>query len=114
MSASPHVYRGFPIDEQSRCRHWHSALDVVAFRFPCCVGWWPCVQCHEETEAHAAVPWPAVRQGETSVLCGVCRAELTVAAYVACHSRCPRCNAAFNPGCNAHWPRYFAGVGGSK
>jgi len=99
--------KGRPIDAETRCVHWHSALDVVAFRFPCCDGWWPCVDCHDGTAGHSAEPWPASRFGEASVLCGVCKARMAVPVYVACASRCPRCGVAFNPNCRLHWGRYF-------
>jgi uncharacterized CHY-type Zn-finger protein len=103
--------RGRPVDAQARCVHWHGPLDVVAFRFGCCPGWWPCRSCHDEAAEHAAVPWPLSRGGEPSVLCGVCGATLTPAAYQGCGSRCPGCGAGFNPACRAHWPLYFEGAG---
>lgn len=89
------------------CLHWTTPRDVVAFRFACCGPWWPCSLCHEEAAGHAAVPWPKARFGERSVLCGACGHAMTVPEYMACGSRCPACGAAFNPGCQAHWPQYF-------
>ncbi|MES2153926.1 MAG: CHY zinc finger protein [bacterium] len=99
--------RGHPLDPQTRCVHWHGPLDVVAFRFACCDGWWPCHDCHDETAGHKAMPWPKSRHAQPSVICGVCRHEMTVAEYVGCNSRCPVCRAGFNPACKGHWPRYF-------
>lgn len=60
------------------------------------------------------MPWPAGRFAEASVLCGVCKHAMTVPAYIASGSRCPSCDAAFNPACRSHWPSYFDGAGGSK
>jgi uncharacterized CHY-type Zn-finger protein len=90
------------------CVHWHSPLDIVSFRFPCCDGWWPCHACHEAAQDHPARPWPRPRFAEASVRCGACGGEMAVPAYVACASRCPSCGAGFNPGCRLHWPLYFA------
>ncbi|MFO1533475.1 MAG: CHY zinc finger protein [Thermoplasmatota archaeon] len=98
--------RGRPVDLETRCVHWSSPLDVVAFRFPCCEGWWPCHLCHEEEADHAATPWPRARQEDT-VLCGRCQVTMTPDRYMASGSTCPHCGAGFNPACRAHWPRYF-------
>jgi uncharacterized CHY-type Zn-finger protein len=110
MPSIPTVIRGRTLDAQARCAHWGGPQDVVAFRFPCCEGWWPCNRCHDETQDHAAQPWPVDRQDESSVLCGVCRNAMTVAMYVTSGSRCPSCGAGFNPACRAHWPIYFEGA----
>ncbi len=99
--------RGEPLDDETRCVHWHGPLDVVAFRFACCEGFWPCYKCHDGGADHAALPWPRTRFEERSVLCGACRTEMTVPVYVASGSRCPSCGAGFNPACCAHWPLYF-------
>lgn len=99
--------RGKPVDDQTRCAHWHGEMDVVAFRFPCCDGWWPCHTCHAEVAGHQAKPWPKSRGGEKSVMCGVCTSRMTGAEYRASDNRCPSCGHGFNPGCKAHWPQYF-------
>lgn len=98
---------GRPVDGQTRCVHWGGPFDVVAFRFPCCEGWWPCHACHEETADHPATPWPAARWSEPSVLCGVCRHAMTAPDYVAAPDACPACQVRFNPGCRLHHALYF-------
>ncbi|HUR61939.1 MAG TPA: CHY zinc finger protein [Candidatus Thermoplasmatota archaeon] len=113
MAGAPTVVRGRTLDGQARCVHWGGPLDIVAFHFTCCEGWWPCSRCHSETQDHAIQPWPADRLDEPSVLCGACRATMTAPAYAASGSRCPSCGAGFNPACRPHWPLYFS-LGASK
>lgn len=105
--SSAALFRGRPLDSQSRCVHWHGPTDIVAFRFACCEGWWPCHACHEETAGHTAMRWPAARAGEACVMCGACRREMTSAQYMQSGSMCPACGAGFNPRCEPHWPLYF-------
>ncbi|AFZ74217.1 CHY zinc finger protein [Natronobacterium gregoryi] len=107
MSEFDHSVRGVDVDPDTRCAHYHTDRDVVAFKFACCETYWPCFRCHEEIADHDAVPWPRARFDEPTVLCGVCRTELTVPAYREADYRCPSCNVAFNPGCAAHADLYF-------
>lgn len=102
----PHVH-GPVVDGQTRCIHYHTERDVVAIRFFCCGRYYPCHLCHDECAGHPAVPWPAARRAEHAVLCGVCGAELAIAAYLAAPA-CPACGAAFNPRCALHADLYFA------
>lgn len=88
--------RGVEIDAQTRCIHYHSALDVIAIRFGCCDEYYSCFECHEALADHPAKPWPRNRFDESAVLCGVCGSTLIVNEYMNCQSRCPCCNAAFN------------------
>ncbi|WP_200530764.1 CHY zinc finger protein [Halorubrum sp. LN27] len=128
--------RGVAVDPETRCAHWDSAVDVVALRFGCCEAYYPCDACHDAATDHAAEPWPRDRFDEPAVLCGACGATLSAREYLdgdsegrspsssrtqsddseaqrATGSRaqpddaCPRCDAAFNPGCRAHRDRYF-------
>ncbi|ELZ42735.1 zinc finger CHY domain protein [Halorubrum saccharovorum DSM 1137] len=129
--------RGVAVDPETRCAHWDSAVDVVALRFGCCETYYPCDACHDAATDHEAEPWPRDRFDEAAVLCGACGATLTAREYLdgdsegqspsgnrappddgeaqrAAGSRerpdddaCPRCDAAFNPGCRAHRDRYF-------
>ncbi|RQG95914.1 CHY zinc finger protein [Natrarchaeobius chitinivorans] len=101
------IVRGVDVDHATRCRHYRNDRDVVAFKFDCCEEYFPCFRCHQEVTDHRAVPWPRDRFDEPSVLCGVCLAELTVPAYLEADYRCPSCDAAFNPGCEAHANLYF-------
>lgn len=100
-------FQGHPVDRSGRCIHWSGALDIVAFRFACCDGWWPCLECHNQGERHLAAPWPKSRAQEASVLCGACRHEMTAAQYVASDCLCPSCGSSFNPHCKPHWYLYF-------
>ncbi|OAV63128.1 CHY zinc finger protein [Enteractinococcus helveticum] len=103
--AEPKVY-GLLVDEQTRCAHYATALDIVALRFGCCERYYPCYQCHDATADHPRQPWPNTRAQEPAVLCGVCKSELLIAQYMH-KDRCPLCHAAFNPGCSAHYDLYF-------
>ena len=99
--------RGATVDQQTRCVHYASPLDVVAIRFACCGEYYPCYRCHEEAAGHPIKVWPASAFDTRAVLCGVCRRELTIAEYLATDA-CPHCGARFNPGCHAHAHHYFA------
>ncbi len=94
------------VDDETRCIHYRSPLDVVAIRFACCGEYYPCHLCHAEAADHPARQWPIGDRDREAVLCGVCGSELTIAAYLAADS-CPRCRAPFNPGCHLHTHLYF-------
>lgn len=98
--------RGRTVDDETRCVHWASPLDVVAIRFACCGEFYPCHACHEETAGHAASVWPRSRRDEEAILCGVCSGRLSIASYLEADA-CPHCGAAFNPGCRLHAHLYF-------
>lgn len=97
---------GSPVDEQTRCVHYRTALDVVAIRFRCCDQYYPCHLCHQENAGHEAVQWPVEEHDTAAVLCGVCRSELTIREYMGSDG-CPRCTAPFNPRCALHSHLYF-------
>lgn len=99
---------GVDVDDQTRCAHYRTDVDVVALKFACCDTYYPCYQCHEELANHAAEVWPLQRADEKAVLCGVCKAELTVPEYIHSGYSCPHCRAAFNPRCERHYNLYFA------
>jgi uncharacterized CHY-type Zn-finger protein len=101
------VIYGKPTDNQTRCVHYHSALDIIAIRFKCCDKYYPCFSCHEETAGHPARVWPKVEFDTKAVICGVCAHELTVNEYMQCRNTCPKCNSSFNPGCSKHYHLYF-------
>lgn len=105
------LVRGSVVDDQTRCVHYRTVLDVVALRFGCCGDYWPCHLCHAEGASHEARPWPRSRFSEPAVLCGVCRSTLTVEEYQSV-TRCPGCAAEFNPACALHAEYYFEGGGG--
>lgn len=97
---------GRTVDDETRCVHYRTALDVVAIRFPCCGRFYPCHACHAESETHPAERWAVDRFDEPAVLCGSCRGLLTIDAYRGVDG-CPRCGAAFNPRCSLHAHLYF-------
>ena len=99
--------RGLDLDAETRCRHYHSVVDVIALRFRCCGEWYPCFECHAACADHPAAVWKADERHHHAVLCGVCGHRLTIAEYLGCESRCPACAASFNPGCARHRHLYF-------
>lgn len=102
------MIHGVELDAETRCAHWHSPLDVIAIRASCCGEYYACAQCHDALADHPLTPWPRERRDTPGVLCGVCRAELGIAEYLACDHTCPRCGASFNPRCSLHHHLYFA------
>ena len=100
------VVLGPTVDEQTRCIHYRTPLDVIAIRFACCGEYYPCHLCHAETADHSARPWPASARNEHAVLCGVCGGTVSIAAYLGIEA-CPACAAPFNPGCKQHSELYF-------
>ena len=98
---------GKPVDNQTRCEHWHSALDIIAIKFKCCEKYFPCYSCHEETADHKANVWPRNEFDTKAILCGVCGTELSIKDYMGCNNTCPKCASLFNPGCSKHYHLYF-------
>lgn len=103
--SDPHVY-GQVVDDQTRCVHYCSPLDIVALRFGCCENYYPCFKCHDEAADHPKAPWPRDRSHEPAVLCGVCWEKLVPRQYIG-QERCPSCGSEFNPACSAHYEIYF-------
>jgi uncharacterized CHY-type Zn-finger protein len=98
---------GKPVDQQTRCTHWHSQLDIIAIKFKCCGKYYPCFSCHEEEADHSHQIWSKKEFGEKAILCGVCGNELSIENYMASDNTCPHCQASFNPGCSNHYHLYF-------
>lgn len=105
MTKPIHVW-GSTVDQETRCIHYRSPLDIVALRFACCDRFYPCFQCHDDDADHLRKPWPADRFNEPAAMCGVCGHLMLVAEYQSAPS-CPSCSAPFNPGCAAHAHLYF-------
>ncbi|MEB2784042.1 CHY zinc finger protein [Algoriphagus persicinus] len=105
---------GKTVDNQTRCQHWHSDLDVIAIKFKCCEKYYPCFSCHEEEAGHKPEVWPKTEFDSKAILCGVCGTELTISDYQASGNTCPSCTAAFNPGCSKHYHLYFETDSGIK
>ncbi len=100
---------GVDVDAETRCAHYDTERDVIAIRFPCCEEYYPCFRCHDSVSDHPRKTWPEDEWGRKAVLCGVCGTELTIAEYLDCESKCPECDAEFNPGCANHYELYFDG-----
>ena len=114
MQEPPNIFQihgttvyGQSIDRQTRCVHWHSALDVIAIKFKCCGKYYPCFSCHEEAADHEPEVWPKTAFSEEAILCGVCGHELSIDEYMESGNTCPNCSAGFNPGCSNHYHLYF-------
>lgn len=99
--------KGKLVDDQTRCAHYHSPLDIIAIKFKCCNEYYPCFYCHEEEAGHEAARWKTAEFDTKAILCGVCKTELTIQQYLSSHSICPACNAAFNSACRNHHHYYF-------
>ncbi len=98
---------GEDLDEQTRCRHWHSEVDIIAIKLKCCGIYYACNDCHQPLAGHAIKVWPKKEWDEKAILCGVCGNELTINQYLNCGDSCPYCRASFNPGCRNHYHYYF-------
>ncbi|PSN66541.1 zinc finger CHY domain-containing protein [Corynespora cassiicola Philippines] len=106
--ATPPIVHGISVTLLSQCAHWHSPLDIIAIKHPCCQKFFACIACHNAIEtAHSAKVWKRDQRDEKAVLCGKCGHVLSVAEYLACGSQCTECGAEFNPGCKGHWGMYF-------
>jgi len=100
--------RGTGLDSQTRCAHYHGPSDIVAIKMRCCRHYYACKDCHRELEDHSIEVWPAPEWGEKAILCGACRAEMSISDYLQCDYQCPNCGARFNPKCQQHHHYYFA------
>jgi uncharacterized CHY-type Zn-finger protein len=98
---------GSTVDDQTRCSHYLSSLDIVAIKFRCCEKWFPCRTCHDEAESHSADVWPREEFNTPAVLCGCCGRLLSISEYFGCGNECPACGSGFNPGCEKHYHLYF-------
>jgi uncharacterized CHY-type Zn-finger protein len=101
--------KGKVIDDQTRCSHYHTHLDIIAIKFKCCDTYYPCYSCHQEDTDHAAVTWSLQERDTKAILCGACGHELTITEYLSSQNTCPSCHASFNPNCEKHYGLYFEG-----
>ena len=101
---------GINLDSQTRCRHYHGDLDIVAIKFKCCQKYYACYFCHLELESHPSETWNLADFQVKVILCGQCGKELTWGQYTSFESSCFQCGAKFNPNCKKHWDLYFEGL----
>ncbi|MCD8500393.1 MAG: CHY zinc finger protein [Bacillaceae bacterium] len=97
---------GQTVDDETRCVHYHSKLDVIAIKFKCCNKYYPCYQCHNESEDHEIMVWSKEEFDEDAIICGVCKTEHSIKQYMA-SSSCKHCHSLFNEGCKYHYHLYF-------
>lgn len=100
--------KGKLVDNETRCAHYHSPVDIIAIKFRCCGEYYACYYCHEECAGHPAEKWPRSEYGTPAILCGNCRAESSIDEYLAGAYTCGYCQAAFNPKCKNHNHLYFS------
>jgi uncharacterized CHY-type Zn-finger protein len=101
----PKIY-GPIVDEQTRCTHYHTEKDIISIKFKCCHKYYPCFKCHEESENHDIIRWKAQEFDTKTIICGVCKTELTIHEYLKT-THCPNCQSSFNEGCQYHHHLYF-------
>src|SRR5678815_52976 len=99
---------GSVVDDQTRCRHFASPLDIVAIKFKCCGQWFPCRTCHDESVNHPTSVWPKNEFETQAALCGSCGSRLSITKYLEGGDLCQICASPFNPGCRKHHHLYFA------
>lgn len=99
--------KGKLTDEQTRCVHYHSPLDIIAIKFKCCNEYYACYRCHAEQAGHTSRVWAKNEFDTKAILCGACKSEMSIAVYYDCNYQCPFCRALFNPGCKNHNHLYF-------
>jgi len=97
---------GAVVDEETRCIHYHTDLDIIAIKFKCCGKFYPCYKCHEENEQHEIIRWQKQEFSKPAILCGHCKTILKISEYMGT-AKCPYCGAGFNSRCKAHYHIYF-------
>lgn len=101
------IVKGIDLDAHTRCRHYDTERDIIAIKFKCCDTFYACFECHEELANHPSLVWDKEERSNTAVLCGSCSHQLTIQEYMDSKNTCPKCHAAFNPGCQNHYLLYF-------
>lgn len=98
---------GPTVDDESRCIHYQTPLDIIAIKFKCCNKYYPCYKCHNEAASHTIQRWDSSELNEKAILCGVCKHEMTINEYMMIEA-CPNCDAHFNNRCKYHYHHYFS------
>merc|ERR1719262_577334 len=112
--AAPRCY-GVDLENHlyTRCGHYHTDLDILGLKAPCCGKYYACKDCHDECQAnghklqgwpaskdclaevkpdgHKLMAWPADTPLSTlALLCGVCQREFDLETYLnAEKEKCP-------------------------
>ncbi len=107
MKRNEITVKGNLLDNETRCIHYHSPLDIIAIKFHCCNDYYPCYECHAENTDHVPSTWPKNLWDSKAILCGGCKKELTIREYLNCNDNCPYCGRSFNPRCATHYHLYF-------
>ncbi|MEO6816944.1 MAG: CHY zinc finger protein [Edaphobacter sp.] len=107
MSMPRPEVRGVDLDAQTRCAHYRKPTDIIAIKMMCCGVYYACKDCHEALADHPIEVWRRSEWDQRAILCGDCGSELTIHEYMQSGYECPRCKAAFNPGCRNHYHLYF-------
>ncbi|WP_079479190.1 CHY zinc finger protein [Halobacillus salinus] len=97
---------GVRVDQETRCTHYNSTVDVVALKFPCCHKFYACYQCHQEDADHPPEKWGVTERDHHAILCGHCQTTMSINEYMQTNE-CPHCQHPFNAGCANHYPLYF-------
>jgi uncharacterized CHY-type Zn-finger protein len=95
------------IDEQGRCKHYLSPVDIIAIKHKCCGQWFACIHCHQEAADHAPDVWLQKEFDEKAIRCGNCKTVFSIHQYLKSANHCPSCQASFNPRCSNHYHFYF-------
>ncbi|MET3684127.1 putative CHY-type Zn-finger protein [Alkalibacillus flavidus] len=95
------------IDEETRCKHYHSEVDRIAIKFKCCNTYFPCYECHQDHTNHSVERWGEDEHNQKAILCGACHREITIKTYLNNPTACPHCEARFNRHCQNHHHLYF-------
>ncbi|KAI5959805.1 HOT13 [Candida pseudojiufengensis] len=100
--------KGQLVDNQTRCIHYHTPVDLIAIKFKCCPKlYYPCFKCHEELNNHSIEKYDIKDKTEEVIICGNCFNTMTIENYINCNSKCPYCKSIFNSKCSLHYDLYF-------
>src|SRR5699024_8847876 len=94
------------VDDESRCTHYHTPLDIIAIKFKCCNKFYSCYKCHNENENHEIIRWEKDEFDEQAIICGVCNQTRSTNDYMLSEV-CQHCSAIFNHRCKYHHHIYF-------
>ncbi|MBQ0052018.1 MAG: hypothetical protein KBT11_08140 [Treponema sp.] len=86
-------------DDQGRCQHYHTELDIIANRCGQCRKLYSCYKCHDELEDHKFLPMDS--KEKDTVMCGVCGKLFSYNEYSELE-KCTNCGGKFNPRCSLH------------